>query len=45
MRVGAFVYYRNRYYSPATGRFITEDPIGWASGQTNAYAYVSGNPV
>ncbi|MFM0045467.1 RHS repeat-associated core domain-containing protein [Paraburkholderia sediminicola] len=40
-----FVYYRNRYYDPATGRFISEDPIGWASGQTNAYAYVNGNPV
>ncbi|CAB3805402.1 RHS repeat-associated core domain-containing protein [Paraburkholderia caffeinilytica] len=38
-------YYRNRYYSPQTGRFISEDPIGWASGQTNAYAYVNGNPV
>jgi RHS repeat-associated protein len=44
-RVGAFVYYRSRYYSPQTGRFISEDPIGWASGQTNAYAYVGGNPV
>jgi uncharacterized protein RhaS with RHS repeats len=38
-------YYRNRYYSPQTGRFISEDPVGWASGQTNAYAYVGGNPV
>ena len=38
-------YYRNRYYSPGTARFISEDPIGYASGQTNAYAYVSGNPV
>ncbi|MFM0341279.1 RHS repeat-associated core domain-containing protein [Paraburkholderia fungorum] len=38
-------YYRSRYYSPATGRFISEDPIGLASGQTNAYAYVGGNPV
>ncbi|WP_408506281.1 RHS repeat-associated core domain-containing protein [Paraburkholderia sediminicola] len=45
MRVGTFVYYRNRYYSPTTARFISEDPIGWASGQTNAYAYVNGNPV
>jgi hypothetical protein len=26
-------------------RFISEDPIGWASGQTNDYAYVGGNPV
>ncbi|WP_153138727.1 RHS repeat-associated core domain-containing protein [Paraburkholderia agricolaris] len=38
-------YDRNRYYSPATARFISEDPVGWASGQTNAYAYVNGNPV
>ncbi len=38
-------YYRSRYYSPNTGRFISEDPIGWASGQTNAYAYVGGSPV
>ena len=38
-------YYRNRYYDPTTARFISEDPIGWASGQTNAYAYVNGNPV
>lgn len=38
-------YYRQRYYSPGTARFISEDPIGWASGQTNAYAYVNGNPV
>jgi uncharacterized protein RhaS with RHS repeats len=47
MSVGAvpFVYYRNRYYSPSIGRFISEDPIGWESGQTNAYAYVGGNPV
>ncbi|MFL9951617.1 RHS repeat-associated core domain-containing protein [Paraburkholderia agricolaris] len=45
MRVGTFVYYRNRYYSPQTGRFISEDPIGYASGQTNAYAYVGGNSV
>ncbi|MFM0055850.1 DUF6531 domain-containing protein [Paraburkholderia phytofirmans] len=38
-------YYRGRYYSPQSGRFISEDPIGWASGQTNGYAYVGGNPV
>jgi uncharacterized protein RhaS with RHS repeats len=30
---------------PRDRRFISEDPIGWASGQTNAYAYVGGNPV
>ncbi|MFM0176680.1 RHS repeat-associated core domain-containing protein [Paraburkholderia sediminicola] len=33
-------YYRNRYYDPTKARFVSEDPIGWASGQTNAYAYV-----
>jgi len=38
-------YYRARYYSPAMGRFISQDPIGWAAGQTNGYGYVGGNPV
>jgi RHS repeat-associated protein len=37
-------YYRARYYSPTTGRFVSEDPIGF-SGGPNAYAYVRGNPV
>jgi RHS repeat-associated protein len=27
-------YYRARYYDPATGRFISEDPIGYAGVQT-----------
>jgi RHS repeat-associated protein len=38
-------YYRARYYKPGCMRFISEDPIGWASGQTNNYAYVGGDPV
>ena len=38
-------YYRARYYSPKFGRFISEDPAGWASGQTNNYAYVGGSPL
>jgi RHS repeat-associated protein len=38
-------FYRARYYSPKYGRFITEDSMGWASGQTNEYAYVGGNPI
>lgn len=38
-------FYRNRYYMPGCMRFISEDPIGWASGQTNNYAYVGGDPV
>jgi len=33
-------FYRARYYDPQAGRFLSEDPIGFASGDTNAYAYV-----
>ena len=38
------MYYRARYYNPAWGRFISEDPIGLAGG-INRYAYAGGNPV
>jgi RHS repeat-associated protein len=38
-------YYRARYYSPQMGRFISQDPIGLASGDANFYAYVGNNPV
>jgi RHS repeat-associated protein len=38
-------YYRARYYSPAMGRFVSQDPIGWAAGQTNGYSYVGGDPL
>jgi RHS repeat-associated protein len=34
-------YLRARYYDPATGRFLSTDPIGAAE----PYAYVSNNPV
>jgi RHS repeat-associated protein len=39
-----FYYYRARYYDPATGRFISEDPKGFGAG-VNFYAYVNNNPV
>ena len=38
------LYMRARYYDPATGRFISKDPIGWAGG-LNLYAYTGNNPV
>jgi RHS repeat-associated protein len=38
-------YYRARYYHPALQRFISEDPIEFAGGDVNFYAYVGGNPI
>ena len=37
-------YYRARIYSPALGRFLQPDPIGYADGM-NMYAYCGNNPV
>lgn len=37
-------FYRARYYDPSTGRFLSEDPIGFNAG-INFYRYVSNNPV
>lgn len=38
-------YYRARYYDSELGRFLSEDPLGFQSGDTNFYAYVNNNPV
>ena len=38
-------YYRARYYHPGLHRFISEDPIGFAGGDPNLYAYVHNNPT
>ena len=34
-----------RYYDPATGNFISKDPIGILGGDPNFYRYVVNNPV
>ena len=38
-------YYRARYYDPAAGRFLTEDPVGFLSGGINFYEYVENSPL
>ncbi|MBI3350153.1 MAG: tandem-95 repeat protein, partial [Burkholderiales bacterium] len=36
---------RARWYDPAGGRFISEDPSGFAGGDANLYRYAGNNPV
>ncbi|HLC42259.1 MAG TPA: RHS repeat-associated core domain-containing protein [Methylomirabilota bacterium] len=36
---------RARYYHPGLARFISEDPIGFASGDVNLYSYTWNNPL
>jgi RHS repeat-associated protein len=45
MDEGSGLYFmRHRWYSPALGRFVQQDPIGLVGG-TNLYAYVQNNPA
>ena len=37
-------YMRNRWYEPRSGRFLSEDPIGLASG-INSYVFAGSDPV
>jgi RHS repeat-associated protein len=39
------LYNRARYYSPDTGRFISQDPAGFGGGSTNLYRYALSDPV
>ena len=41
----AFYYYDGRWYNPATGKFVSEDPISFFGGDANLYRYVSNNPL
>jgi RHS repeat-associated protein len=37
--------YRNRFYLPATGRFLQSDPKGFAAGDMNLFRYCGDDPV
>jgi RHS repeat-associated protein len=34
-----------RYYNPTTGRFISQDPLGFGGGNPNVYEYVGNNSL
>ena len=38
-------YYRNRWYDSEIGKFISEDPIGFAGDDANLYGYVWNSPI
>ena len=38
-------YYRARYYDPAVGRFLSQDPIGFEAHDPNLYRYVENGPT
>jgi RHS repeat-associated protein len=38
-------YNRNRWYDPGTGRWISQDPIGFRAGDQNLYRYVGNNVI
>jgi RHS repeat-associated protein len=44
LETSGLYYYRARHYSPALGRFLQVDPIGY-SGGANLYAYVGNDPL
>ena len=38
-------YYKARWYDQRTGRFLSEDPIGFVVGDTNLYVYCANEPM
>ena len=42
---GPDIYYnRARFYDPALGRFLAEDPLGYGGGDSNLYSFAWNNP-
>jgi len=39
------IHYRARWYDSQQGRFLSEDPLGLAGGDSNLYAYVYNSPT
>lgn len=37
--------FRNRWYDPKVGRFLSQDPIGFEAGDANLYRYVGNSPL
>jgi len=37
--------YRARWYDAGVGRFVSEDPLGFAAGDMNSYRYVGNSPL
>ena len=38
-------WYRARWYDPGQGRFVGQDPLGFAAGDTNLYRFVGNSPA
>jgi RHS repeat-associated protein len=38
-------YNRARWYDPGSGRWITQDPLGFDAGDSNLYRYVANEPT
>lgn len=38
-------YYRARYYHPALGRFVSEDPLEYGGGDAELFMYVGDDPI
>lgn len=44
-RETGLLYMRTRHYDAESGRFITEDPIGFAGGDINLFSYAKNDPI